>query len=156
MKDKTIAVVFAIFLGSLGIHWFYLGKKTRGTIYLLITILSCVTYGISYFIGATTFNWGLMAISMLFLIIPIILCIISFFEGIILLCKNQEEFDNRYNHRVSAVVYGSRPANRQSNLEPQVNHPSKADTLMELKKLLDSGIINQEEFDNEKRKILNQ
>lgn len=156
MKDKTIAVVFAIFLGWLGIHWLYLGKKARGTIYLLITILSCVIGGILYLIGASSLNFGLLAISTLIFFIPVILAIISFFEGIILLCKDNEEFDKKYNNRVSAVVYGQTSANKRNNLEPQVTPSSKADSLMELKKLLDSGILSQEEFDNEKRKILNQ
>ncbi|MBO6517967.1 MAG: SHOCT domain-containing protein [Bacteroidia bacterium] len=37
---------------------------------------------------------------------------------------------------------------------PSNDNPSKADSLRELKKLLDEGIITQEEFDSEKKKIL--
>jgi TM2 domain-containing membrane protein YozV len=38
-KDKTVAGILAILLGSLGIHQFYLGNTTRGIIYIL---LGCV------------------------------------------------------------------------------------------------------------------
>lgn len=40
-KSRGIAALLAIFLGSLGIHYFYMGKNTAGIVYLLITLLSC-------------------------------------------------------------------------------------------------------------------
>lgn len=40
-KSRGVAALLAIFLGSLGIHYFYMGKSTAGIIYLLITVLSC-------------------------------------------------------------------------------------------------------------------
>ncbi|WP_366940433.1 TM2 domain-containing protein [uncultured Prevotella sp.] len=48
MRNKTVAAVFAIFLGWLGIHCFYLGKKVRGIIYLLISVMSCIIGCICY------------------------------------------------------------------------------------------------------------
>lgn len=41
------------------------------------------------------------------------------------------------------------------NLEKQDNQLSKTDQLFKLKELLDGGILTQEEFDSEKKKILN-
>ncbi len=35
MKNKTTAIVLAFFLGAFGAHQFYLGKKTKGWLYLL-------------------------------------------------------------------------------------------------------------------------
>ncbi len=43
-KSKTIAGLLAIFLGVFGIHNFYLGDKTKGTIQLLLTLIFCWTY----------------------------------------------------------------------------------------------------------------
>lgn len=37
MKDKTVAVLLAFFLGGLGIHKFYLGENVAGFLYLLFS-----------------------------------------------------------------------------------------------------------------------
>lgn len=50
-KSKLIAALLGIFLGSLGIHNFYLGYNTKGIIQLSVTLLcsllACCTLGIS-------------------------------------------------------------------------------------------------------------
>ena len=46
-KDQTVAGLLAIFLGSLGIHKFYLGYKKEGITMLLVSIL---TLGIGAFV----------------------------------------------------------------------------------------------------------
>lgn len=66
-KDKTIAGIFAILLGSLGIHYFYLGKITAG---ILTIILSCCTCGI----------WSLL----------------MFIQGIMMLVMPDKEFQEKY------------------------------------------------------------
>ena len=72
-KNKIVAALFAFFLGSLGIHKFYLGKTTAGIIMLL-----CGTIG-----------W--------LLILPgIAVCIIAFIEFIIYLVKSDEDFYQDY------------------------------------------------------------
>lgn len=45
-KDKTAAGILAIVLGTLGIHYFYIGKTTAGLICLLVSLLSCGTLAI--------------------------------------------------------------------------------------------------------------
>lgn len=40
-KNRGLAVIFAFFFGTLGIHYFYMGKTTAGIICLLITLCSC-------------------------------------------------------------------------------------------------------------------
>lgn len=41
-KSKTAAGLFAIFLGHLGIHWFYLGFKNKGITNILLSVASGV------------------------------------------------------------------------------------------------------------------
>ena len=111
MRSKTTAGLLGIFLGCFGIHWFYLGKKDRGTCYLGISIVGI-------------FLWFLPLV---------IVSVVGFVEGIMLICKNDDDFDEEYNYDFS----------------------SKADKLKDLKALLDAGVLTQEEFDSEKKKILN-
>lgn len=70
-SNKIPAGVCGILLGSLGIHKFILGYTGAGLIMLLVTILTC---GIA---GAVTHIIGLI-------------------EGIIYLCKSDEEFVRTY------------------------------------------------------------
>lgn len=53
-KSKIAAGLFGIFLGSLGVHNFYLGYKGKAFAQLLITLL---TFGIG---GVVTSIWGLI------------------------------------------------------------------------------------------------
>jgi len=73
-KNKIVAGVLGILLGSLGIHWFYLGNTKRGVIYLLVTVLLC---------------WTVVA--------PVVMEIVGFIEGLIMLMKTDSEFDALYN-----------------------------------------------------------
>lgn len=70
-KNKTTAGLLGIFLGSLGIHKFYLGYNKTGLIMLLVSLL---TFGIGAFVME----------------------IIALIEGIIYLSKSDEEFDELY------------------------------------------------------------
>jgi TM2 domain-containing membrane protein YozV/RNA polymerase subunit RPABC4/transcription elongation factor Spt4 len=80
-KSKVAAGLLAIFLGSLGIHKFYLGYSTAGVIMLLLSLVAgCVTFGVVTGIVAT----------------------IALIEGILYLTKSDEEFDRLY-------VQGTRP-----------------------------------------------
>jgi TM2 domain-containing membrane protein YozV len=69
---RIAAGLFAIFLGALGIHKFYLGDAKQGTLYLLLTV----------------FSLG---------IVGIVLAIVSLIEGISYLSLSDEEFTRRYN-----------------------------------------------------------
>jgi TM2 domain-containing membrane protein YozV len=70
-KDKTAAGLLGIFLGSLGIHKFYLNYTKEGVIMLLVSLLTCG-------VGATVMG------------------IIGFIEGILYLTKTDEEFQYTY------------------------------------------------------------
>ncbi|RZJ44431.1 MAG: TM2 domain-containing protein [Brevundimonas sp.] len=72
-KNKIVAALLAFFLGTIGIHKFYLGKTTAG-----IIMLVCGTVG-----------W--------LLILPgLISALIAFIEFIIYLVKSDEEFHRDY------------------------------------------------------------
>lgn len=66
-KSRGIASLLAIFLGWLGIHYFYLGKATAGLLTILITIVSCGLWDI-----------------------------IMFVQGIIMLCMDNRSFNQKY------------------------------------------------------------
>ena len=118
-------------------------------------------WGICYLTAMSNFlfiNYGLLAVSALIFIAPTVLGIVSFIEGIVLLCKDQKMFDLKYNKGVHFVSQASLQMNRQSSFSQQQAGPSiknnKVDMLVELKRLLDSGVLTKEEFESEKQKIL--
>lgn len=60
-KQKTVAGLLAIFLGHLGIHWFYLGFKNKAITNIVISLVSAVLVfafgiGIFGFIGLLIYN----------------------------------------------------------------------------------------------------
>ena len=70
-KEKLVAGLLGILLGSLGIHKFYLGYTKEGVIMLLVSLLTCG-------IGA------------------VVMEIIGLIEGIMYLVKSDEEFQAIY------------------------------------------------------------
>jgi TM2 domain-containing membrane protein YozV len=74
-KSKVAAGLLGIFLGSLGIHKFYLGYSKEGVIMLVICLVSILP----------TLGLGPAAIGL-----------IGFIEGIIYLTKSDEEFTQTY------------------------------------------------------------
>ena len=66
-KDKVVAGLLAIFLGGLGIHYFYLGKTTAGVLTIVISLFSC-------------YIWTL----------------VMFIQGILMLTMSDEDFNAKY------------------------------------------------------------
>jgi TM2 domain-containing membrane protein YozV len=66
-NKKIVAGIFALLLGSIGVHKFYLGYTTEGIIQIIISVVTCGIGGI-----------------------------IPFIEGIIYLVKSDEEFYQTY------------------------------------------------------------
>ncbi len=73
-SKKIPAALFAFFLGSLGIHKFYLGYKKQGLIMLIVFLLGFILLGLP----------------------SIIIGIIAFIEFIIYLTKSEEDFERIY------------------------------------------------------------
>jgi len=40
-RSRGVAALLALFLGTFGIHYFYLGKNTGGVVFLLLSLLTC-------------------------------------------------------------------------------------------------------------------
>jgi TM2 domain-containing membrane protein YozV len=70
-SKKLAAGLLGIFLGAFGIHKFILGYTTSGVIMLVVTVLTC---------GFAGFIMG----------------IIGLVEGILYLCKSDQEFRETY------------------------------------------------------------
>ena len=143
-KSKVAAGLLALFLGGIGVHKFYLGQTLAGILYLLF----CWT-GIPH--------------------------IIAFVEAIIILTMADADFDAKYN---ADCAQPARPQQPAPTCAPQINtayHPVQAQSvpvsqavkpapqkdtentgelLMSYKKLLDEGVITQDEFAAVKNKLL--
>jgi TM2 domain-containing membrane protein YozV len=70
-KSRGVTALLAIFSGSLGIHYFYLGKSTAGIVVLLLSVCSC---------GILAYLTGLLA----------------FVQGILMFCIDNEKFREKY------------------------------------------------------------
>jgi len=74
-KSRGLAGLLAIFLGSLGVHYFYLGKTTPGIVFLLVSL-----FGGGLTCGAAA---GVVAI-------------VSLIQGIMMMTMSQQEFESKY------------------------------------------------------------
>ncbi|MCM1028764.1 MAG: TM2 domain-containing protein [Pseudoflavonifractor sp.] len=66
-KSRGVAGLLAIFLGTLGIQYFYLGKSTAGVLTLIITLCSC---------GIANILWLI--------------------QGIMMIAMSEDEFERKY------------------------------------------------------------
>lgn len=143
-KSKIAAGLLALFLGGIGVHKFYLGQTLAGILYLL-------------------FCWtGIPGI-------------IAFIEAIILLTMSDADFDAKYNADCAQPVRPQQPAPTYAPQNNTTYHPVQAqavpvsqaakpapqkdtkntvELLMSYKKLLDEGVITQDEFAAIKNKLL--
>lgn len=76
-KSRGVAALLAIFLGYLGVHYFYIGKSTAGIIFLVISLVSCGT----------------------------VTAIMSLIQGIMMLCMTNEEFERKYVTSTSTLPF---------------------------------------------------
>ncbi len=66
-KSRGVAALLAIFLGGLGIQYFYLGKTTAGILSIILTVVTC----------------GLWEI-------------VTLIQGILMLCMSKYDFTQKY------------------------------------------------------------
>ncbi len=133
MKDKTTATALSIFLGGLGVHKFYLEQHATGIAYL-------------------AFCWTL---------VPAVLGVV---EGIALLRMSPETFYAKYNApqlptRLPADALPVVPLVQPSvnvvvNNAPGAPGDDVAGRIDRLHALLEKGALTQDEFDEQKAKVL--
>ena len=75
MKNRGVAILLAFFLGTFGVHKFYLNNPGAGIFYIMLLMFTRGLFGF----GITT--------------------LLGFFDGIRLLMMSQREFDRAYNWR---------------------------------------------------------
>lgn len=81
-RNNIIAGLLAIFLGTFGIHKFYLGNITMGIIYLIITLFGFI----------------------LFFIPNIILGLVVLVEGILYFVTDNATFNEKYNKNYKKII----------------------------------------------------
>jgi TM2 domain-containing membrane protein YozV len=153
MKDKNVAAVLALFLGGLGVHKFYLGRIGAGIVYLV-------------------FFWTA---------IPAMLGLIDFF---VLALMENDAFNRRYNGMMAmppVVVnmlpplgqhpqgyppppmaphgypeYGMPSPQSATAVGPPLSPDELATSLQKLNELRIAGLLTEEEFTAQKRRLLGQ
>ena len=124
-KSKGVAYLLLIFLGWLGVHRFYLGKVGTGILYF--------------------FTLGLLGFGLLYDLFTL---------------GNQVDV---YNLMRGNLLGGSQSNNTNNNAnnivvnvpsQEKVAEKSTSEKLQELAELKDRGILTQEEFETEKKKII--
>ncbi len=70
-KSRGVCALLALFVGTLGIQYFYIGKNTAGIVFLLVTVLTC---------GFGAFLTG----------------IVSLIQFVLMLTMTHEQFETKY------------------------------------------------------------
>ena len=126
MRNKWIAIIIASLLGWMGGHRFYLGRIPSGIMYLLFS----------------------------FTFIPSLLSIVDIIS---LLLTSDEDFDLKYNytHLKKQLLQSQITASLEMTSIKQVPPPDDVSTkIRELDKLRQEGLINNQEFQEQKKRIL--
>ncbi|WP_395050913.1 NINE protein [Flavobacterium sp.] len=139
-KSSSIAYLlwFLSFFGVLGFHRFYLGKIGTG----LLWLFTGGVFGFGAFIDLFTLGNQVTQYNTNEELKEIRTATLSNAQSI-----NQSKSINEKVLNLSYVETG----NKNSNIEP---HQDKIEKLKDIKKLLDDGILTQEEFEQQKTKIL--
>ena len=150
MKSKLIAYLLWFFLGSLGIHKFYLHKWFWGFLYLISSVV-----GILALLTGIVFLAPIVAITG-----------IGWFVDLFILGTQVESYNlkksvNKISRATAELAtetvnyVQNTNLNSVNNVNQTQQQNSKVEKLRKLKSLLDSGVLTQEEFEIEKQKILN-
>ena len=98
-KEKIVAILLALFLGTLGIHAFYLDNKRHGLTLLLLTLFGpfCALL-IGVLIGIIIAGEAASVFAVLFAVISILISFVWAFVDFIKLCViSDDDFNSKYN-----------------------------------------------------------
>ncbi len=124
-KSKTVAGILGILVGSLGVHRMYMGYIGIGVLQLVLTLFTLGMAGL----------WG-------------------FIEGVLILV--QDDWTDAHGRLLKGNEKGQDAyyQNIADQLKTPAGNSNKFRELQELNELKKKGIITQEEFDIQKRRIL--
>ncbi|GAA0510405.1 hypothetical protein GCM10008937_17840 [Deinococcus depolymerans] len=92
-QKKLIAGLLGIFLGSLGVHKFYLGNTTPGAIMLGVNVGVWI---VAFLLGLLTLGFGLVITLPLAALVSSAVGLLGLVEGIIYLTKSDADFGREY------------------------------------------------------------
>ena len=98
-KEKIVAILLALFLGTLGIHAFYLDDKRHGLTLLMLTLFGpfCALL-IGVLIGIIIAGEAAGVFAVLFAVISILIPFVWAFVDFIKLCViSDDDFNSKYN-----------------------------------------------------------
>ena len=98
-KEKIVAILLALFLGTLGIHAFYLDNKRHGLTLLMLTLFGpfCALL-IGMLIGIIIAGEAAGVFAVLFAVISILIPFVWAFVDFIKLCViSDDDFNSKYN-----------------------------------------------------------
>lgn len=98
-KEKIVAILLALFLGTLGIHAFYLDNKRHGLTLLMLTLFGpfCALL-IGVLIGIIIAGEAAGVFAVLFAVISILIPFVWAFVDFIKLCViSDDDFNSKYN-----------------------------------------------------------
>ncbi|WP_407569881.1 TM2 domain-containing protein [Deinococcus altitudinis] len=85
-QKKLVAGLLGIFLGSLGVHKFYLGMNQPGVIMLVCTVAGYLLFTLL----------AIILIGFIFLLLPAAVGLVGLIEGILYLTKSDADFQREY------------------------------------------------------------
>jgi TM2 domain-containing membrane protein YozV len=95
-RSKTTAMILAFFLGVFGAHWFYLGKRDWGMLYLVVSLGAwpiALMMGMAF---AMTPGFGAIALVLAWGA-QVVVALATLYDFCCLLCMEPTRFDLEYN-----------------------------------------------------------
>ncbi|GGI83774.1 TM2 domain-containing protein [Deinococcus wulumuqiensis] len=92
-QKKLVAGLLGIFLGSLGVHKFYLGQNTAG---LLMLAVNLGVWALAIVLSLLTLGFGAVVLFPLAGFVSSVLGVVGLIEGIIYLTKSDADFQRDY------------------------------------------------------------
>lgn len=161
MKDKNVAAILALVLGTIGVHKFYLGRIGVGLCYLLFSftfipaILGLIDFFILALMDTDEFNRRYNGANILHGQGPVIVNMLPPQGGF------QGGYGGAapYGYAPAPYAGGQQPHPQQGYPQPQQPQVATADDLkVQLEKLNElriSGLLTEDEFQAQKTKLLN-
>lgn len=128
-RNKVAAGVFGIIFGSYGAHHFYLKNTGRGVLYLLLSLFIPIA--------------------------QIVFMILGYVEGFRFLMMTDDEFE-AYCKDLPVSKNKNKVLTNNNKAITDSNNDHWVDELKEIKNLYDCSILTEDEFNNEKKRIMSQ